>query len=745
MRKMTFIISLFVSLMVTPLAIAQGWQANEVTNQTTKTIYMVFSTWRPAKAPLPKGYRITGHYKLEPNQTHTFYAFNNHAFYLQVWHPDLEVIKPRVTRKTFSAPAITDPFEIVLQRQISVAFSRNTILYPRTSVNYPLEDGFLKYENGTAVNITSAWVSIDEIDAEMVDDETDAEMEDGGPNGDGMELEPSDPSEGPPPGAVPPLYVPPIYIDESHEEITGPIIPPEQISLSALPSTVEPGQKVTVTITARTTTGNLIPGAQISLSTAFGNIRPNLVQTNAQGQATSTWTAPPYTGTPHIDEIATNTITATADANVKVRETTKIVMKYTPGSLSVSGIPSSLTSGQAYSIVVTVKSESGTLLSKVRVTLTTHDEIAFGSLSGTTDSSGEWKTTLSAESGGSFTVNAGGHSKSYTLTVKPRPEPTVSSFRHTRIPNSISSGEKRSLTFTPLSKNRTPMSGVSVTITETDDDEISFSSLRGTTDSSGQWKTTLYTGGVGSADFTVKVGDLSKTYTLTVKPRIESIQRTNDFDAECRNRGWMERTVALKFPGPIISYEISITGSSAIMFRDDFELHSHRKSSSDTVTVRFSVWEDDCRNRNRKANWATVYVYAKCDLTAPARPVNGAPSLLPQAYAQDLSLVAAHPRMQLPTENALLPNYPNPFNPETWIPYHLSESADVTLRIYAADGRLVRTLALGHQPAGIYESKNRAAYWDGRNTIGEHVASGLYLYTLTAGDFAATGKMLILK
>ena len=99
----------------------------------------------------------------------------------------------------------------------------------------------------------------------------------------------------------------------------------------------------------------------------------------------------------------------------------------------------------------------------------------------------------------------------------------------------------------------------------------------------------------------------------------------------------------------------------------------------------------------------------------------------------------------LPEKTALLPNYPNPFNPETWIPYHLAEAADVAVRIYAADGALVRTLALGHQVAGIYESRGRAAYWDGKNTVGESVASGVYFYTLTTGDFAATRKMLIRK
>ena len=98
-----------------------------------------------------------------------------------------------------------------------------------------------------------------------------------------------------------------------------------------------------------------------------------------------------------------------------------------------------------------------------------------------------------------------------------------------------------------------------------------------------------------------------------------------------------------------------------------------------------------------------------------------------------------------PERTVVLANYPNPFNPETWIPYQLASPAEVRLRIYAMNGVLVRTLDLGHQPAGVYQQKNRAAYWDGRNALGEPVASGLYFYTLTAGDFTGTGKMLIRK
>lgn len=98
-----------------------------------------------------------------------------------------------------------------------------------------------------------------------------------------------------------------------------------------------------------------------------------------------------------------------------------------------------------------------------------------------------------------------------------------------------------------------------------------------------------------------------------------------------------------------------------------------------------------------------------------------------------------------PDKTVLLSNYPNPFNPETWIPYQLSEQVDVTIRIYSTDGRMIRTLALGNQSAGLYHNPSRAAYWDGKNESGEPVASGLYYYTLTAGNYIETRRMVIRK
>ena len=100
---------------------------------------------------------------------------------------------------------------------------------------------------------------------------------------------------------------------------------------------------------------------------------------------------------------------------------------------------------------------------------------------------------------------------------------------------------------------------------------------------------------------------------------------------------------------------------------------------------------------------------------------------------------------EIPAETELLRNYPNPFNPETWIPYRLAEDANVSLTIYDTSGALVRSIDIGHQTAAVYETRAKAIYWDGRNRFGEQVASGIYFYSLSTGDFSATRKMVILK
>ena len=108
-------------------------------------------------------------------------------------------------------------------------------------------------------------------------------------------------------------------------------------------------------------------------------------------------------------------------------------------------------------------------------------------------------------------------------------------------------------------------------------------------------------------------------------------------------------------------------------------------------------------------------------------------------YLQQLIVMAR------PEKTQLLANYPNPFNPETWIPYELATDTTVKITIYNTQGVVIRTLELGHQSAGYYTGRDRAAYWDGRNALGEQVASGIYFYQFETDEMSSMRKMVILK
>ena len=114
-------------------------------------------------------------------------------------------------------------------------------------------------------------------------------------------------------------------------------------------------------------------------------------------------------------------------------------------------------------------------------------------------------------------------------------------------------------------------------------------------------------------------------------------------------------------------------------------------------------------------------------------------------YLQAIALLESVLAEMRPEKTVLLANYPNPFNPETWIPYHLANDSDVQISIYDINGALVRQLDLGHQRAGYYTNRSRAAYWDGRNEFGEQVATGVYFYHLQADNMSLLRKMVILK
>jgi hypothetical protein len=126
-------------------------------------------------------------------------------------------------------------------------------------------------------------------------------------------------------------------------------------------------------------------------------------------------------------------------------------------------------------------------------------------------------------------------------------------------------------------------------------------------------------------------------------------------------------------------------------------------------------------------------------------PPPAAPVLIPADFALRLKLLQLPDSIFIPADFTLGQNYPQPFNPETWIPYGLPKDVKVTIRIYNASGRLIRSLDLGQKQAGFYTSKDRAAYWDGRNDYGERLSSGIHFYTIQAGEYTATRKMLLLK
>ena len=135
-------------------------------------------------------------------------------------------------------------------------------------------------------------------------------------------------------------------------------------------------------------------------------------------------------------------------------------------------------------------------------------------------------------------------------------------------------------------------------------------------------------------------------------------------------------------------------------------------------------YQEDLACEDEYGAW---YTYNEMRWTAPA----------PQAQmVQDADAV---------NETQLLQNYPDPFNPETWIPYELAEDADVSIDIYNSSGGLVRNIVIGQQAPGIYVEASKAAYWDGKDNNGTVVASGVYFYTLRADDFSQTKRLVILK
>ena len=312
-----------------------------------------------------------------------------------------------------------------------------------------------------------------------------------------------------------------------------------------------------------------------------------------------------------------------------------------------------------------------------------------------------------------------------TLTVKQTPATlTLEGFE-----SSLLSGDARQIAALVKSKNNLVMRDVSVRFKESSG-LIAFAATEVQTGTDGRAYSLLTTGGEGKAQFSIEVSGVPEaSFDLEVVTQTEIEQQHYEFSSRQGSKiwyGWQLEHYNLKrrffFPGEIVE----LLDVKAI------------------VTVkghgRLELIEDNIYYEN---NWIEVPIRAKEHREKPTKL-----RVTLQAKFKRQSAMPGAPSAQghrVPEMTTVLPNYPNPFNPETWIPYYLAEPAEVTLTIYSADGRLIRTLPLGYQLAGFYRNKSRAAYWDGRNNLGEPVASGIYFYTLRAGEFSKTYKMLVVK
>jgi hypothetical protein len=183
-----------------------------------------------------------------------------------------------------------------------------------------------------------------------------------------------------------------------------------------------------------------------------------------------------------------------------------------------------------------------------------------------------------------------------------------------------------------------------------------------------------------------------------------------------------------------------VNGDGTIDVRDLLIVSQHLGESTETAapfrtpTVRFPVLVKNIVDRDVTAELIQTWI----DL---AQIADDGSLVYKQGIANLERLLAEI----TPDKTELLANYPNPFNPETWIPYRLAKNAEVQITIYDINGSVVRQLDLGQKPAGNYAVRSRAAHWDGRNADGEKVASGIYFYQLRTGDYQHTRRMLIVK
>ena len=701
MQKTITRISLLVILTLTLTQLAKAvWNDYEFTNESSKDAYVAFSTLRPADAQrnIPAGWRTVGWYRIRAGESHTFYAQDENPIYYIIYHNG-RFISPDNVQK-FNILKHNKAFVLVNEFPTDALLSN--IKYSSRNIDTFTRDTGFKVEyssqkDSRKISITSQGKVI----------------------GGGQEDLPGG------------------------EQEDLPINRLGSLTISG-DTNINQGETGTITVTVRSADGEALSGVTVRFSKNNDHISLSRTSgtTDNSGKVSTTITAVSQGGT---------VLSVAVDGSPGLTKHAAItVAEAPPGSLTIASFSSSINEGDSRTITATVKSKAGNPLPGKTVRFQENSSaISFSSTSGTTNSSGQVSTTLrtsyvSSRSSATFYVRIDGYAgldRSSSVTINP----VAHTLSITSLPGSMTSGHSKTVTATVRSKGNYVMSGATVQFSESSS-YLRFSSTRVTTNSSGKASSTLRTGGHGGdSKFYITVSVAGTSLRKQDWTRVQGVKTSFDttvtFESkkDCDNNdinGEYDWRKTVNLPGPVTSWRYRY------WIPDDDKCCVKVTGSHNRNGVQLSVYGRSfphCKNPN------TVRIRFYGSYLKVASPP-GAPSLHRQLRSDpDQLSIFWEDMSQVPSETVLLTNYPNPFNPETWIPYHLSEPVEVTLSIYSADGRLVRTLALGNQAAGVYESKSRAAYWDGRNAVGERVASGLYFYTLTAGDFVATQKMLIMK
>ena len=241
---------------------------------------------------------------------------------------------------------------------------------------------------------------------------------------------------------------------------------------------------------------------------------------------------------------------------------------------------------------------------------------------------------------------------------------------------------------------------------------------------------TIVIGSYSSPNFTVSGRNFAHTYYYT----LASTSADNSLPVELR------------------SFTAANSGDKVILrWRTETEVNNigftiYRSESKDSNYTKIafvsgagnSAMPTDYQFKDTKVEPGKTYYYCleDIDITGERNKSDRLKVVVPKLKLASLGIIK---------KCALLQNFPNPFNPETWIPFQLAQNAPISINIYDTEGQLIRTIALGNQNAGVYTTKAKAAYWNGRDSFGEKVASGIYWYTLQAGEYRATRKMVIVR